>query len=187
MVLIQTPASELGTPAPDFALPGTDGRLHMRDACRGPHGLLVMFICNHCPYVKAILDRLVADCRDLVAAGIGVVAINSNDARDYPEDAPERMRDLAERLALPFPYLHDATQDVARAYGAVCTPDFFGYDSALRLRYRGRLDAAHRGPREPGMCRELVEAMLEIARTGQTTIEQIPSMGCSIKWSSASA
>ncbi len=185
MALLHTPAASLGAEAPDFALHGTDGRVHTRDGCRGPNGLLVMFICNHCPYVQAIRERLVVDARELIAAGVGVVAISSNDARDYPEDGPEAMREVARQHGFPFPYLHDATQAVARAYGAVCTPDFFGYDAHLQLRYRGRLDAAHRGPREAGMRRELVEAMLEVGSRGDTSVAQVPSMGCSIKWRGA--
>lgn len=184
MALMHTPQAQIGTPAPDFALPGTDGRTWTRELCRGPRGLLVMFICNHCPYVQAILDRLLTDAREVQAAGVGVVAISSNDVATYPEDGPDRMRALAQRLEFPFPYLYDATQDVARAYGAVCTPDFFGYAADLSLQFRGRLDAAARGARPPGMRRELVEAMLEIARTGTTTQEQVPSMGCSVKYRS---
>jgi peroxiredoxin len=182
MALLHTPAAIHGAAAPDFVLPGTDGRMHSRDGCRGPAGLLVMFICNHCPYVQAIRERLVGDARELIAAGVGVVAISSNDACDYPEDGPEAMREIALNLGFPFPYLHDASQAVARAYGAVCTPDFFGYDAQLQLRFRGRLDAAHRGPRPQGMRRELVEAMLEVASGSDSMVPQVPSMGCSIKW-----
>jgi peroxiredoxin len=179
---VQTPEPALGSSAPDFVLPAVDGRTLARDQCRGERGLLVMFICNHCPYVKAILPRLIADSREIQAAGVGVVAISSNDAVAYPEDAFEPMRELARNEQLPFPYLYDESQQVARAYGAVCTPDFFGYDAALRLQYRGRLDAAHRAARPPGMQRELVDAMREIARDGRTTIPQVPSIGCSLKW-----
>jgi peroxiredoxin len=179
---LQTPEAALGTPAPDFDLPGTDGRRHTRDGTRGPFGLLVMFICNHCPYVKAIQDRLVHDLKEITAAGVGVVAISSNDAKAYPEDSFENMQRLARELDFTFPYCYDESQAVARAYGAVCTPDFFGYDKSLQLRYRGRLDAAHRGPRTADMRKELVEAMLEIATTGATTIAQVPSLGCSIKY-----
>ncbi|UXI69319.1 thioredoxin family protein [Tahibacter amnicola] len=182
MALVQTPDPELGAPAPDFRLPATSGGHLSLAGCRGPKGLLVMFICNHCPYVKAILDRLLADCRDIQAAGVGVVAISSNDARAYPEDSFERMRELANTAGFPFPYLYDEDQSVARAYGAVCTPDFFGYDADLNLRFRGRLDAAHRAARQPGQARELVDAMVEIARTGTTVVPQYPSMGCSLKW-----
>ncbi|MFN9731116.1 MAG: thioredoxin family protein [Pseudomonadota bacterium] len=174
--------AELGSIAPDFELPGACGQVWTRDAALGPNGLLVMFICNHCPYVKAIRERLVDDARDLQAAGIGVVAISSNDAEAYPEDSFARMQAIAREWALPFPYLYDASQSVARDYGAVCTPDFFGYDAAGALRYRGRLDEAHMGPRARGMRRELVEAMLAIADGGPAPAEQVPSMGCSLKW-----
>ncbi len=185
MVLLHTPAADLGAPCPDFRLPDLDGRLRSRDELRGDNGLLVAFICAHCPAVQAIEDRLAADLRELRAAGIGTVAICSNDAGEYPEDAPDGLRRQAQRAGFDFPYLIDESQAVARAFGAVCTPDFFGYDRDLRLAYRGRLDEAHRGPRKPGMRRELVEAMLEIARQGQTGIVQVPSMGCSIKWKRA--
>ncbi len=183
MVLTQTPESALGTKAPDFVLPGTDGKTHSLASCRGSIGLLVMFICNHCPYVQAIRDRLVGDMRDLQAAGVGVVAICSNDPKDHMEDSFENLQRQAREWAFTFPYLHDRSQQVARAYGAVCTPDFFGYNASMELQYRGRLDAAQRGPRLPAMRRELVDAMLEIARSGRTRITQIPSLGCSIKWS----
>lgn len=182
MPLLQTPEAAFGTLAPDFDLPGTDGRRHTRDGSRGPRGLLVMFICNHCPYVKAIRERLSTDANDLIAAGIGVVAISSNDAQGYPEDSFDRMKDLSRDMRWPFAYLYDEPQTIARAYGAVCTPDFFGYDADLRLRYRGRLDDAQMRPRVAGTKRELVMAMMDIAKTGQTTIEQVPSVGCSIKY-----
>ncbi len=182
MALLQTPQVSLGAPAPDFDLPGTDGRRHTRDASRGARGLLVMFICNHCPYVKAIRERLTTDAAELIAAGIGVVAISSNDAAAYPEDSFECMKTLSTELRWPFPYLYDEAQTVARAYGAVCTPDFFGYDAKLNLRYRGRLDDAQQRPRNANTRRELVTAMLDIAKSGTTTIEQVPSMGCSIKY-----
>jgi peroxiredoxin len=171
-----------GQTAPDFALPGTDGRTWRRDEIAGPGGLLVVFICNHCPYVKAIVDRLVRDARELQAAGVGVVAISSNDAQAYPEDAFEPMVAFAQQHGFTFPYLYDESQDVARAFGAVCTPDFFGYDRALKLEYRGRLDASGRQPAPPDARRELVEAMLMIADTGRGPAQQTPSIGCSIKW-----
>ncbi|HRQ64423.1 MAG TPA: thioredoxin family protein [Xanthomonadaceae bacterium] len=182
MALTHTPEPEIGSLAPDFALPGIDGGVvHLADV-RGERGLLVMFICAHCPYVQAIEARLAEDTRELIGVGVGVVAICSNDAIRYPEDSPEKLRAQAARCGFPFPYLIDESQDVARAYGAVCTPDFFGYDRDLKLRFRGRLDAAQRGPREDGMRRELVEAMRDIAERGDTSREQVPSMGCSIKW-----
>ena len=141
-----------------------------------------MFICNHCPYVKAIIDRLIRDCRELADHGIGCVAIMSNDVGAYPDDAPDNMKRWAEELAFPFPYLYDESQAVAKAYGAVCTPDFFGYNARLELQYRGRLDASGRNPGPPEARRELFEAMCEIARSGQGPQEQHASIGCSIKW-----
>jgi peroxiredoxin len=185
MALTQTPEPAIGAPIPDFRLPATDGRTLALSDVRGARGTLVMFICNHCPYVKAIRERLVDDARELAAAGIGVVAISSNDAHAYPEDSFARMREVARDWALPFPYLYDESQAVARAFGAVCTPDFFGYDAAGALRYRGRLDAAHMGPRAPGVRRELVDAMLAIAAGQAAPGEQVPSMGCSLKWKRA--
>ena len=135
--------------------------------------------------MKAILDRLIRDARDLQALGIGVAAICSNDAESYPEDAPDRMAALARAKAFPFPYLHDASQSVARSYGAVCTPDFFGFDAALGLQYRGRLDASRAQPAPPDARRELFEAMRQVAETGHGPADQTPSMGCSIKWAAA--
>lgn len=185
MALTQSAAAELGATAPAFSLPDPAGRLFTRDTCRGPNGLLVMFLCNHCPYVQAIRERLPDDCRELAAAGIGVVAISANDIAAYPDDAPPRMAEVAREFGYPFPYLFDASQDVARAYGAACTPDFFGYDRDLGLRYRGRLDSARHQPRTADTRRELVEAMLQVAETGKTAVEQVPSIGCSIKWQDA--
>ncbi len=184
MASLETPVCDFGRPAPDFALPGTDGTIWTRDACAGERGLLVMFICNHCPYVKAVRERIVRDARDLIAVGIGCVAIMSNDTRDYPEDSFENMQRIAEALSFPFPYLLDDTQAVAKAYGAVCTPDFFGYNAALELQYRGRLDASRKETAPEGTARDLYTAMLRVARTGEGPAEQIPSVGCSIKWKS---
>ena len=169
------------TPAPDFDLPATDGRRYSRDALAGANGLLVMFICNHCPYVKAVLDKLVRDATDLKSLGIGTAAICSNDAGDYPEDSFDNMKALAERLRFPFPYLWDKTQSVAKAFGAVCTPDFFGYNSKLLLQYRGRLDDSGRAV-STDAPRELFEAMLQVSRTGRGPERQTASIGCSIKW-----
>ena len=182
MALLQTPICDFGRPAINFSLPATDGELWTLERCRGAKGLLVMFICNHCPYVQAIRERLVRDCLALQQSGIGCVAIMPNDVEAYPEDAPERMREVATQYAYPFPYLYDATQQVAKAYGAVCTPDFFGYNARLELHYRGRLDASRNQPAAENSRRELVEAMRQIADSGQGPQQQIPSMGCSIKW-----
>ena len=140
-----------------------------------------MFICNHCPYVKAVRERLVRDCTELADHGIGSVAIMSNDPAEYPEDSFENMRKIAAQFRYPFPYVLDESQDVAKAYGAVCTPDFFGYNSGLRLQYRGRLDASGHAA-VSNARRELFEAMVQIARTGRGPTDQMPSVGCSIKW-----
>ena len=184
MVALETPQAEIGWKAVDFALPATDGSTYSLDDVRGPTGLLVAFICNHCPYVQKQLDRLIADATALKAHGINTIAIMSNDAEAYPDDSFESMKSLAQTKAFPFPYVMDETQEIARAYGAVCTPDFFGFDKDLTLQYRGRLDESWSGvidnPR-----RELREAMEEIARTGTTQVPQNPSIGCSIKWRDA--
>ena len=182
MVSLKTPVCDFGAPAIDFALPGVDGKVWTLDQCRGEKGLLVMFICNHCPYVKAILDRLVRDTRELRDLGVNSVAIMSNDPAEYAEDSFENMKAVAERENFPFPYLIDETQDVARAYGAVCTPDFFGYNADLELQYRGRLDASRKEAAPAGARRDLFEAMAQVALTGKGPEEQVPSMGCSIKW-----
>ena len=179
---INTPVCNFGIKAPDFELSDTEGKLWSRESLRGPRGLLVMFLCNHCPYVKAILERLCADVKEMQAMGIGVAAIVSNDASTYPEDSFENMQRLAREKALPFPYLHDPTQEVARAFDAVCTPDFFGYNADGRLQYRGRLDASGRQPGPPDAPRELFAAMVQIAATGRGPSDQTASMGCSIKW-----
>jgi peroxiredoxin len=182
MASLETPVCDFGRRAPDFALPGTDGTIWTRDACTGERGLLVMFICNHCPYVKAVRERIVRDARELIDLGIGCVAVMSNDPHDYPEDSFENMRRVAEEFHFPFPYLLDETQAVAKAYGAVCTPDFFGYNAALELQYRGRLDASRKDTAPDDARRDLFEAMQEVARTGTGPDQQIPSIGCSIKW-----
>ncbi len=182
MALMQTPEVELGLKAPDFRLLGTDGQYHSLADCSMKNGLLVMFICNHCPYVKAVLGRLIEDVQVLQAAQIGCVAISSNDPTDYPEDSFDNMQQLAKSSGFTFPYLFDESQAVAKAYGAVCTPDFFGYNSNLELQYRGRLDESGIKPAEIGAKRELVEALLLIAKTGKGPQLQIASQGCSIKW-----
>ena len=167
-----------------FSLKGTDGRDHDLAEIRGANGTLLMFICNHCPYVKAVVDRLVEDCRALQAAGIGIAAIMPNDTEAYPADSFANMKRFAAEHRLPFPYLIDKTQEVARAYGAVCTPDLFGFNRDGELRYRGRVDSAGSRPPSGNEKRELREAILQIARTGEGPAEQIPSIGCSIKWRS---
>lgn len=177
----ETPICDFGAPAPDFRLPGVDGKLWTLAEARGPNGLLVMFICNHCPYVKAVRERIIRDVRDLAPLGIGAIAINANDPADYPEDSFENMKRVARQYNYPFPYVFDETQEIAHAYGAVCTPDFFGYNKDLKLQYRGRLDAS-RKEATPNVRRDLFEAMRQIAQSGEGPREQIPSMGCSIKW-----
>jgi peroxiredoxin len=185
MAAAQPPLCNFGWKAPDFRLKGIDGKAYTLAEARGPKGLLVMFICNHCPYVRAIVDRLVRDARDLQKIGVGVVAVMSNDTVAYPDDSFENMKKFAARNGFTFPYVIDETQEVARAWDAVCTPDFFGFNANLELQYRGRLDASRKDPAPPDAKRELYEAMAEIARTGRGPREQNASMGCSIKWKSA--
>ncbi len=182
MVSTPTPVCNFGWKAVDFDLPGVDGRRYDLASVRGPNGLLVMFICNHCPYVKAVIDRIVRDTKELKQYGIGAIAIMSNDPTDYPEDSWDNMVRIAREKQFPFPYVLDETQEVAKAYGAVCTPDFFGFNANLELQYRGRLDESRKETAPEGVRRDLFEAMKQIALTGQGPREQIPSIGCSIKW-----
>ena len=182
MVLMETPVCEFGRKAYDFQLRGVDGKTWSLEDCRGEKGLLIMFICNHCPYVKSIQEKLVRDCSELREYGIESVAIMSNDPADYPEDSYENMQAAAKQYNYPFPYLYDDSQGTAKDYGAICTPDFFGYNANMELQYRGRLDACGMKTDMPDAKRELFEAMKQVAETGQGPIEQIPSMGCSIKW-----
>jgi peroxiredoxin len=182
MVSLQTPICNFGWRAGNFSLPGVDGKTYTLENSRGPKGLLVMFICNHCPYVKAVRERLIRDTAELLEHGIKSIAIMSNDPTDYPEDSFDMMKSIAERFHYPFPYVLDKTQEVAKAYGAVCTPDFFGFNANLELQYRGRLDASRKETAPPDARRDLFEAMVQVANTGKGPAEQIPSMGCSIKW-----
>ena len=182
MVSTCTPVCDFGAPAPDFSLEGTDDKVWTLRDCVGSNGLLVMFICNHCPYVKAINEKLVRDTSQLKELGINSVAIMSNDPTDYPEDSFENMQRVAEELGYPFPYLIDPAQEVAQAYGAVCTPDFFGYNAGLELQYRGRLDESGRQANAAKVRRDLFLAMKQVAETGQGPEEQVASIGCSIKW-----
>src|SRR5947209_5180189 len=181
MAATGSPAA-LGTPAIDFTLPATDSRTYALADVAGEKGTVIVFICNHCPYVKAVVDRMVADARTLMAEGIGFAAICSNDADGYPDDSFANMQRFAKTHGFAFPYLHDEDQSVAQAYGAVCTPDFFGYDAARKLKYRGRLDEGRTNAPPAGARRELVEAMRAIAATGAAPASQFASMGCSIKW-----
>lgn len=184
MAKMLTPVCKFDEPAKAFHLLGIDGKYHSLESCKGDAGLLVMFICNHCPYVQAILPRLVIQVKILQQQGIGVVAICANDANAYPDDSFENMQALGEKWQLSFPYLWDETQAIAKQYGAVCTPDFFGYNDNLMLQYRGRLDASGRDPAPEDAKQELVLAMQQIAISGRGPVEQVPSMGCSIKWKS---
>ncbi len=174
-----------GLIAPDFALAGVDERTWTYAQAAGPRGLLVMFICNHCPYVLAVVDRIVRDAQALRDLGVGTVAISSNDAQAYPEDSFERMAEFARVHRFGFPYLYDESQQVARAYGAVCTPDFFGFNAQRALQYRGRLDSSGRQPAGPDARRELFDAMRQVAETGLAPEGQVASIGCSIKWKAA--
>ncbi|MBI5107511.1 MAG: thioredoxin family protein [Rhodocyclales bacterium] len=182
MASLSPPVCDFGRPAIDFDLPGVDGRRHSLASVRGPRGVLVMFICNHCPYVKAVIDRILRDTRELARFGIGSIAVMSNDPADYPEDSWEHMVRLARELDFPFPYVLDASQAVAKAYGAVCTPDFFGFNDKLELQYRGRLDESRKEAAAPDVRRELFDAMKRVAETGQGPMQQTPGIGCSIKW-----
>jgi peroxiredoxin len=181
MVSTEAPICDFGRKAVDFDLPGVDGARHTLSSARGPNGLLVMFLCNHCPYVKAVIERIVRDCKELGQHGIGSIAIMSNDPTEYPEDSFQNMKRVAREKDFPFPYVLDESQEVAKAYGAVCTPEFFGFNSGLELQYRGRLDASRKEP-VPDARRELFEAMVAVAKTGRGPREQTASIGCSIKW-----
>lgn len=179
------PVCDFGWKAPGFCLVGVDGKTHTLDELKGPNGTLVAFICNHCPYVIAVVDRIVRDARELEALGVNTVAICSNDATTHPDDSYDNMKRFAEQHGFTFPYLHDESQDVAHAYDAMCTPDFFGFNADLELQYRGRLDASGRDPAGPDVRRELFEAMKKIAETGRGPKDQTASIGCSIKWKAA--
>lgn len=182
MVSLETPVCEFGKPAIDFKLLGTDGKYWSLQDCMGKNGLLVMFICNHCPYVKAVRGRIVRDTKELKQLGVESVAIMANDTVNYPEDSFENMKRIAREYDFSFPYLLDESQEIAKAYGAVCTPDFFGYNADFELQYRGRLDASRKETAPEDVPRELFMAMKLIAETGRGPENQIPSMGCSIKW-----
>lgn len=179
------PVCDFGWPAVDAKLPGVDGQIHSIFDQAGANGLVVAFICNHCPYVKSVIKRIVRDANDLEQEGVGFVAISSNDAEAYPEDSFEKMKLFAETNALSFAYLYDEDQTVSRAYGAACTPDFFGFNSELTLQYRGRLDASRKEEGAADLRRDLYEAMRQVARTGNGPRDQIASIGCSIKWKDA--
>ena len=181
-MLMGPPPCDFGASAPRFKLPDPSGREYSLEDCAGENGALVMFICNHCPYVQAILAKLLRDTGELREHGIGSVAIMPNDIVRYPADSPSRMAALAAQAGFAFPYLLDESQDIARSYGAVCTPDFFGYNADFELQYRGRLDASTSRAAPADAPRELFDAMVTIARTGRGPHSQNSSQGCSIKW-----
>jgi peroxiredoxin len=181
MASLETPVCDFGAKPIDFSLPGIDGKVWTLDDCSGENGLLVMFICNHCPYVKAVIDRIVSDTKELAGFGVGSVAIMANDSIAYPADSFDNMKTFADQNQFSFPYLIDESQDVAKAYDAVCTPDFFGYNKNLELQYRGRLDESRKQPVD-GAKRELFDAMKQIAQTGHGPKQQVAGIGCSIKW-----
>ena len=181
MALTAASICNFGWRARDFKLKGVDGRSYTLADARGPKGTLIVFICNHCPYVRAVIDRLVTEANTLKGIGIGTIAIMPNDTQSYREDSFENMKRFAQEHGFTFPYVIDETQEVTRAYGAQCTPDFFGFNSNDELQYRGRLDAS-RTSLIPGARRELFEAMTQVAETGRGPLEQTASMGCSIKW-----
>ncbi len=176
------PVCDFGWKAIDATLPGIDGRDYSLFDLAGPNGLLVVFICNHCPYVVSVIDRIVRDANELKDYGLGFVAISANDVGSYPEDSFDNMKLFARKNRFTFPYLYDETQETARKYDAVCTPDFFGFNKNLELQYRGRLDASRKQTGPEDLRRDLFEAMKQIAETGQGPDDQIASMGCSIKW-----
>ncbi len=177
MVALETPKAQTGWQAPAFSLPGVDGKTYTLNDVKGENGTVVMYICNHCPFVKAIKQKLIRDANALMELGVGIVAINANDADNYPDDSFEKMK----LENYPFPYLFDETQEVAKTYDAVCTPDFFGFDSDLKLAYRGRLDDSGMQEKPDGE-RELFNAMKSVAEHGIAPAAQNPSIGCNIKW-----
>ena len=179
---IQTPICDFGQKAHNFELKSTDNKILSLSDIKGENGTLIMFICNHCPYVKAITKDIVEDCNELKKAGINAVAICANDAKNYPEDSFDNMIEFAKKNQFSFPYLNDETQEIAKIYNAVCTPDFFGYNKNLELQYRGRLrELKNLLPVRSGDS-DLLKAMEQIAKTGKGPENQIPSAGCSIKW-----
>ncbi|MSP52061.1 MAG: thioredoxin family protein [Alphaproteobacteria bacterium] len=184
MAATESPICDLGWKAIDFDLEGIDGKRYRLSDVRGKNGTLVMFICNHCPYVKAVIERIVADVEELKKHGIGAIAIMPNDTAANDEDSFENMKSVAKAKKFSFPYVIDRSQATARAYDAACTPDFFGFNAKDELQYRGRLDASRTQP-VSNARRELLEAMIAVSRTGKGPQEQLSSLGCSIKWRQA--
>lgn len=187
MVAVISTMLPLGTQAPDFRLPATDGRQVARDDFKTARGLLVMFICNHCPYVKHIRDGLAAFGRDYQARGLAIVAINANDVSAYPDDRPEKMAEEARAAGYVFPYLYDATQSVAKTYRAACTPDFFLFDRHGRLAYRGQFDDSRPGNGRPVTGADLRAAADAVLSDQPVPTDQHPSIGCNIKWKPGAA
>ena len=182
MALTKTPICNFGEKAKSFKLKGVDGKFHSLDDHIGKNGLVIMFICNHCPYVKAVIRDIVEDCKILKNDGVNSIAIMSNDTKEYPDDSFENMQIFSKKFNFTFPYLIDETQEIAKKYGAVCTPDFFGYNNKLELQYRGRIrELRDLKPVDTGES-DLMKAMRLIIKTGDGPKEQIPSMGCNIKW-----
>jgi peroxiredoxin len=186
MVSLIPPVCQFGWKAKDFELPSVDGSLWNLQKSMGKNGLLVMFICNHCPYVKSILPRLVNDTKELISYGINTIAISANDVENYPEDSFELMRDLSVKHNFSFPYCYDESQDIAKSFNAICTPDFFGFNRNFELQYRGRFDSTGRGELSENNERDLFKAMTMIAETQKGPENQISSIGCSIKWKESS-
>ena len=182
MVLTKTPICNFGEKANTFKLKGTDGKIHKLEDRLGKNGLLVMFICNHCPYVKAVIKNIVNDCKFMEKEGLKSIAIMTNDTKNYPEDSFENMIAFSKKHGFTFPYLIDETQEVAKKYGAVCTPDFFGYNNKLELQYRGRIKELKDLKPVGNSESDLLKAMRLVIKTGKGPKEQIPSMGCNIKW-----
>ena len=182
MALMETPEKDTGFQYVDFSLQGVDGKTYSLEDVSGENGTVIMFICNHCPYVKAVIDRLVEDCKVLQGKGIGCVAIMPNDTVKHPADSFDNMKIFSKENGFTFPYLIDETQDVAHSYGAICTPDIYGFNRDGYLQYRGRVDSAGPNEADENTVRELREAMVQIAETNIGPNAQNPSMGCSIKW-----
>ncbi|MBN1591418.1 MAG: thioredoxin family protein [Pirellulales bacterium] len=182
MVKTASTMLELGTVAPDFTLPDAAGRMVPLDTFDGAPALLVIFMCNHCPYVKHVAEGLVALAKEYQARGVAVVGINSNDVETYPEDAPDRMLEEVQRLGYDFPYLYDETQEVAKAYRAACTPDFYVFDANRRLVYRGQMDGSRPGSNLPVTGEDLRAALDAVLEGRPMPTEQKPSLGCNIKW-----
>ena len=182
MALTKTPICDFGKKAENFELNSTDNKIISLNDVKGENGTLIMFICNHCPYVKAVVDDIVEDCKKLESNGIKSVAICSNDVKNYPEDSFDNMTKFSKNHKFNFPYLFDETQKIAKSYGAVCTPDFFGYNKNLELQYRGRIRELKELKPVGSGDSDLYKAMKQVAETGKGPADQIPSMGCNIKW-----